>query len=101
MGSGTSTSGSEDTAERVPGVNLHLLSLRGYSQRTRAVVKQKYTQSALGEARQMSAEKTHELFELINIKKILDGYRGGKYFVALNEYVDGRIMELLDMRGGS
>jgi hypothetical protein len=25
----------------------------------------------------MSAEKTHELFELLNMKKILDGYRGG------------------------
>ena len=46
----------------------------------------------------MSSEKTHELYELLNIKKILDGYRGGKYFVALNDYVDGRIMELLGMK---
>jgi hypothetical protein len=45
-----------------------------------------------------SAEKTHELYELLNIKKILDGYKGGVYFVALNAYVDDRIMELVGMK---
>jgi len=43
----------------------------------------------------MSAETTHELFELLSMKKILDGYRGGPYFVTLNEYIDHRVMELL------
>jgi hypothetical protein len=43
----------------------------------------------------MSAEKTHELFELLSMKKILDGYKGGPYFVSLNEYIDHRVMELL------
>ncbi len=43
----------------------------------------------------MSAEKTHELFELLSMKKILDGYKGGPYFVTLNDYIDRRVMELL------
>ncbi len=43
----------------------------------------------------MSAETTHELYELMGIKKILDGYRGGTYFTALNKYIDDRVMELL------
>jgi hypothetical protein len=43
----------------------------------------------------MSAETTHELFELLSMKKILDSYRGGPYFVSLNEYIDRRVMDLL------
>ena len=43
----------------------------------------------------MSAEKTHELYELLSMKKVLDGYRGGPYFAALNEYIDRRIIQLL------
>lgn len=45
-----------------------------------------------------TAETTHELFELMSIKKILDGYKGGAYFVALSSYVDNRIMELVGMK---
>jgi hypothetical protein len=45
----------------------------------------------------LSAETTHELYELMGIKKILDGYRGGTYYATLNKYVDERVMELLKM----
>ena len=45
----------------------------------------------------MSAETTHELYELMGIKKILDGYRGGTYYAALNKYIDDRVVELLEM----
>jgi hypothetical protein len=43
----------------------------------------------------LSAETTHELFELLSMKKVLDGYKGGPYFASLNEYIDRRITELL------
>jgi len=43
----------------------------------------------------MSAETTHELYELLSMKKILDTYRGGPYFVALNQYIEKRILDLL------
>ena len=39
----------------------------------------------------MSVEKTHELFELLSMKKIVDGYKGGPYFATLNEYIDRRV----------
>lgn len=42
----------------------------------------------------MSAEETHELFELLTMKKKLDGYRLGPEFVTLDEYIDRRIVEL-------
>lgn len=45
----------------------------------------------------MNAEITHELYELMGIKKILESYRGGTYYDSLNKYVDTRIMELLGM----
>ena len=45
----------------------------------------------------MSAETTHELYELMSIKKILDSFRGGSYYAAMNKYVDDRVMELLEM----
>jgi len=48
-------------------------------------------------ARELSVETTHELYELMGIKKILEGYRGGTYFTALNKYVDDRVMELLEI----
>lgn len=43
----------------------------------------------------LTADTTHELYELLSMKKILDSYRGGPYFTALNEYIDRRIIELL------
>ena len=46
--------------------------------------------------RDVSADTTHELYELMSIKKILDSFRGGTYYVALNKYVDDRVMQLLE-----
>jgi hypothetical protein len=56
--------------------------------------RQKY-HPPLGEMKRMSAERTHEMFELLSMKKILDSYRGGPYFASLNEYIDRRMLELL------
>jgi hypothetical protein len=48
-------------------------------------------------SRNVSAETTHELYELMGIKKILEGFRGGTYYTALNKYVDDRVIQLLGM----
>ena len=45
----------------------------------------------------MSAQTTHELYELLSMKKMLDTYRGGPYFAALNQYIEKRILELLSV----
>ena len=59
-------------------------------------VKVIYTRHATAaSARNVSAETTHELYELMGIKKILEGFRGGTYYTALNKYVDDRVITLL------